>query len=255
MHNPTARELAAMASRVRMTRNGPDAADCREAFDAYHRNSREAQIVREASADGALRGFAAAMGGRGHYGRNQRHPMMAGGRYAGTGQEQARRSATIDTTRVPHYPADPACQFPQDCGGDLLGFNSLDLGNFPIPAPVAPATIATREIEVGSQTADKFTPRYLFWQARRTDDLEVITGLLVAAFVGPNQQTVGAGAFNAITADVFALTNTPLPVAWDPFRNIQGQTLRMEFGNFFGAPNAADINIFGVLWGDAGVVR
>jgi len=250
MSKNISRELAAIAAMARMGRTGPDAADVRDAFEAYHRGGRAGQLVREASADRALGDFAAAMGGRGHYGRTQRHPQMAGGRYAGTGQEQARRSATIDTTRVPHFPADPACQFPQDCGGDVLGFNSLELGNFPIPAPVGPAVIDAREIEVGSQTADKYTPRYLFWQARRTDDLEVVTGLLVSAFVGPNQQTVGAGNFNAITADVFALTNTPLPIGWDPFRNIQGQTLRMIFGNFF----PVDVQIFGVLWGDAGVV-
>lgn len=246
-----ARQIAHLAAMARVGANGPDAVDVRDAFDMFHRQSRDARLVAEADRDGALGAFGrAAMGGRGHYGRTQRHPQMAGGRYAGTGQEQARRDNIVDTTRVPHYPADPACQFPQDCGGDILGFNSLELGNFPIPAPVGPAVIDTREIEVGSQTADKYTPRYLFWQARRDDDLEVVTGLLVSAFVGPNQQTIGAGNFNAITADVFALTNTPLPVGWDPFRNIQGQTLRMVFGNFF----PIDVNIFGVLWGDAGVV-
>lgn len=251
MSNRISRELAAIAAVARVGKSGPDAADVREAFDAYHHNGRAGQLVREASRDGALGDFAAAMGNRGAYGRHQRHPAkMAGGRYAGTGQETARRSNTIDTTRVPHYPADPACQFPQDCGGDILGFNSLELGQFPIPAPVAPAVIDAREINVGSQTADKYTPRYLFWQARRTDDLEVVTGLLVSAFVGPAQQTIGAGNFNAITADVFALTNAPLPVGWDPFRNIDGQTLRMIFGNFF----PIDVQIFGVLWGDAGVV-
>jgi len=265
-------------AQARVNANGaPDIFDVRNIANAYHSDSRSRKIADEMSRD--RESAIASVGGRrermmrgelGMHGANMGERMMRGelGMHganmgAAGGGCDTRGSAEVLTRdgravpyndRVPHFPADPACQFPSDCGGDLLGFNTLTLDAFPIGVPAPGAVVSEGTINIGSQTADKFKPRYLFWEGRDVSQgYAVVPSLLLRATVGVAQQTVGRGAFNAITSAVFALTNTPLPVGWDAFRNIEGQTLSIEFGNFLPAVGTS-VEFFGCLWGDAGVM-
>ncbi len=235
---------------------GPDMRDVMAISDEYHSDSRLRRLCDEMQRDGA-NPIAKAGARRGNYGSGRvmgDHGHM-GARRGGPGGNAAvvrNQSVSNYNLQVPHYPVDPSCQYPQDCAGDILAFNTLTLGNFPLNPPVGPAVIATQDIDIGSATADKYTPRYLFWEGRdSSNDFVVVPSLLSSANIGPNQQTVGAGDFNAVTSAVFALTMAPLPVGWDPFRNVNGQTLRITFGTYLAA---ATVEFFGVLWGDAGLV-
>lgn len=252
-------------TQARMTRRGPDIQDVQQIADEYHAGGRLRQLCDEFASDGGSALGRAAMGGLRRHGSGRE--MTYGGRVAGEHAEMGarrgepgssaaiiRRGATVAdyNTRVPHYPVDPSCQAPQDCAGDLLGFNTLSVGAFPLAAPVAPAVVTQGQLNVGSATSDKYIPRYLFWEGRDVNqNFAVVPSLLVQANIGPNQQTVGSGVFNSITSAVFALTLAPLPVGWDAFRNVDGQTLLMTFGTFIGA---ASVQFFGCLWGDAGIV-
>jgi hypothetical protein len=238
---------------------GPDMNDVNAISDEFHSDSRLRRLCNEMSRDGA-NPIARAGARRGNYGSGRvmgdmgaSHGHM-GARRGGPGGAAAvvrNQQVANFSTEVPHYPVDPSCQYAQDCAADLLGFNTLTLGNFPLAAPVGPP-IATAEIDIGSATADKYIPRYLFWEGRDSaNNFVVVPSLLTSANIGPAQQTVGAGDFNSITSAVFALTMAPLPVGWDPFRNVVGQTLRMTFGTFL---PAGTIQFFGVMWGDAGLV-
>jgi len=159
------------------------------------------------------------------------------------------------TTNVPYFRADPSCAYEQPCSADLLGFNTLFDGGFPIEDPAAvvgPVSQNRDPFVVTSDTADKYIPRYFFWEGRDVNDsFEVLATLLVDARIGPSQQLVSAGNARGITSSVFALTNTPLPVAWNAFRNVDGQTLNLTFGAFI---PGSSTQIFGVFWGDAGVI-
>ena len=258
-HNPG---YTKAMSQVRVGAKGPDMTDILEASSAYHSDSKLRALCDEFARDGGpALGRAASMGSRGR--RGSGHDMTYGGRMngsmgarrgaPGSSAAMVRRGAMVDdyNTKVPHYPVDPSCQYPQDCAVDLLGFNTLTAGGFPLAAAVPPAVV-TGTLNVGSATADKFIPRYLFWEGRDTQqNFAVVPTLLSAARIGPNQQTVGSGTFNAITSAVFALTMAPLPVGWDAFRNVDGQVLQMDFTSFIAA---ATTQFFGCLWGDAGIV-
>jgi len=77
----------------------------------------------------------------------------------------------------------------------------------------------------------------------------VVPGVLVAAFVGPAQQTIGAGNRNAISSGVWGSALDPvMAIGWAPFRNVDGQRLRMTLGAY---TTANDLQVFGCLWGDA----
>ena len=245
---------------------GPDMQDVMAISNEYHSDSRLRRLCDEMQRDGsspiakagARRGNYGSgrvmgdMGGYGHMGEAHGHMGARRGSPGGAAAIVRNQNVSNYNPQVPHYPVDPSCQYPQDCAGDILAFNTLTLGNFPLNPPVAPAVIATADIDVGSATADKYTPRYLFWEGRdSSNDFVVVPSLLTSANIGPNQQTVGAGDFNAVTSAVFALTMAPLPVGWDPFRNVTGQTLRITFGTYLAA---ATVEFFGVLWGDAGLV-
>jgi len=159
------------------------------------------------------------------------------------------------TTNVPYFRADPSCSYEQPCSADLLGFNTLFDGGFPItdPAPLpGPVAVNADPFVVTSDTADKYIPRFFFWEGRDANDsFEVLATLLVDARIGPSQQLVSAGTARGITSSVFALTNTPLPVSWNAFRNVDGQTLNLTFGAFIPGSNT---QVFGVFWGDAGSI-
>lgn len=232
---------------------GPDMNDVNAISDEFHSDSRLRRLCDEMNRDGA-NPIARAGARRGNYGSGRVQGGMGARRGDGGSHSAVVRNQQVAnySNRVPSYPVDPSCQYAQDCAADLLGFNTLTLGNFPVPAPVAPAVIATAEIDIGSATADKYIPRYLFWEGRDSaNNFVVVPSLLTSANIGPAQQTVGAGDFNSITSAVFALTMAPLPVGWDPFRNVVGQTLRITFGTFL---PAGTIEFFGVMWGDAGLV-
>jgi hypothetical protein len=171
----------------------------------------------------------------------------AAGMYASAGARA--RGGIVD--RTPHYPVDPACATTANtCGGDVLGFTSLDSAVFPIPAPAAVFTVATRDLEVGSETADAFRAEKIFLEFRSVQQNgAVVPGVLVAAFVGPAQQTIGAGNRNAISSGVWGSALDPvMSIGWAPFRNVDGQRLRMTLGAY---TTANDLQVFGCLWGDA----
>jgi len=253
---------AHLMAQARVNANGaPDIFDVRNIANAYHSDSRSRKIADEMSRD--RESAIASVGGRrermmrGELGMHGANMGAAGGGCdtRGSAEVLTRDGRAVPyNDRVPHYPADPACQFPSDCGGDLLGFNTLTVAAFPIGVPAPGAVISQGTINIGSQTADKFKPRYLFWEGRDVSQgFAVVPSLLVSSFVGPAQQTIGSGPFNSITSAVFALTNTPLPIGWDAFRNIEGQTLVINFGNFLPAVGTS-VQFFGCIWGDAGVM-
>jgi len=246
MSNYNAGYAHAMAQARFAAGKGPDMNDVNAISGEFHSDSRLRRLCDEMNRDGT--DPIAKAGGRGSYGN-------MGARRGRDGSANAivrNQQVAGYNTEVPHYPSDPACQVPADCGADLLGFNTLSEGNFPVNPPGVNAVISTATLDVGSATADKYTPRYLFWEGRDSaNNFVVVPSLLTQSNIGPNQQTVGSGDFNAITSAVFALTMAPLPVGWDPFRNVVGQTLRMTFGTFLAA---GTIEFFGVMWGDAGIV-
>ena len=143
---------------------------------------------------------------------------------------------------------DPACDVPSECRGDVLGFNTLADANWPV-AGGAGVSAPTPGVVVGSGNAQAFKPRSIFFEARdAAGGYAVVPALLTSAVVSGSEQLVSAGAATGITSAVFALTNTPLPVAWQGFTDTGQHQLTMLFGNFLAA--GVTIEIFGVLWGD-----
>jgi len=210
---------------ARITAIGPDAQDVREAANAWHAGGRLRDLCdRIASEQTASAGmYTASMG--------------------------ARRGGIVD--RVPHYPVDPSCaNAPTKCGGDVLGFTSLDSAVFPIPAPATTFAINAQALDVGSETADAFRAERIFLEFRsEQQNGAVVPGLLLSAFVGPQQQTIGSGNRNAISSGVWGSALDPvMEIGWAPFRNVDGQRLRLNLGAY---TTNNDIQVFGCLWGDA----
>lgn len=145
---------------------------------------------------------------------------------------------------------DDCGEAPSDCGGDILGFNSLAAATFPI-ASVAARTVVTNAtaLTVGSGNADAYKAREFFFEGRDgAAGFGVIPSLLISAEISGNQQLVSSAAANGIPSSVFALTNEPLPVKWRKFANTGQQQLLLTFGIYLAAGVQADF--FGVMWGD-----
>jgi hypothetical protein len=225
MDKHTSKSYAAAMRHARITVSGPDSQDVREAADAWH-------------AGGKLRALCD---------RIATEQTAAAGMY--TASMGARRGGIVD--RVPHYPVDPSCaNAATKCGGDVLGFTSLDSAVFPITAPAATFTVAAQSLDVGSETADAFRAEKIFLEFRSVQQNgAVVPGLLLSAFVGPQQQTIGSGNRNAISSGVWGSALDPvMEIGWAPFRNVDGQRLRLNLGAY---TTNNDLQVFGCLWGDA----
>lgn len=224
------KSYAAAMRQARINKSGPDGQDVKEAAAAWH-------------AGGELRRLCDDIA------RNS--TASAGGMYNRTMGSMGARTRGGIVDRTPHYPVDPACaSTPNVCGSDVLGFSSLESAVFPIAAPAAVFDTATADLEIGSETADAFRAESLFLEFRSVQQNgAVVPGLLLAAFVGPSQQTIGSGDRNAITSGVWGSALDPvLKVGWAPFRNVDGQRLRLTLANY---TQGNDIQVFGCLWGDA----
>jgi len=262
MNQKISRAYAHAMKNARISGGMPDLQDVKQIADEFHGNGRLRQLAERAAAESAI----ASVGGRAgvNYRGMGRDQGKAGyGTMGGNGNSCARdytpthgsdgRVNTEDQgykeRGVPSFRGLADCDEAPYCGGDILGFNTLEAANFPLAGPVAPAVAAGAAINISSETADVYQPRALFFEFRDVEQgFAVIPGLLQDARIGPAQQTIGGAVGNGITSAVFALTNTPLPVGWDAFRNVGGQTLQLTFANFLVGTNA---QVFGVLWGDA----
>lgn len=168
------------------------------------------------------------------------------------------RAAEVSKANIPHSQADDpqvgrtgdACgEVPSDCGGDILGFNSLTIAGFPTLAVAARTIVPSVNLFVGSGNADAYKPRELFFEARNpVAGFGVIPSLLISAIIAGDQQLVSGVPANGIPSSVFALTNEPLPVKWRKFANTGNQQLALIFGIYLAAPAQADF--FGCMWGD-----
>lgn len=255
------RAYAHAMSHARISGGMPDMQDVRQIANEFHGNGRLRKLAEQAAQESAI----ASVGGRRDVGVKYRgmgaragYGTMGGGndgcaaKYTPTHGSDGRVNTSDEGYRergVPSYRALESCDEAPYCGGDILGFNTLVNANFPIPGPVAPAVVANAVLNVTSETADVYQPRAIFFEFR--DALQafaVVPGLLLNAVIGPAQQTIGGQNQNGITSAVFALTNTPLPVGWDAFRQVGGQTLDLTFGNFLPGTST---EVFGALWGDA----
>jgi len=241
----------------------PDARDVQQIADEFHRgNGRLRQLAEQAAAEGAIARVGGGRAGVSYRGMGRDHGKAGYGTMGG-GNSCARdytpthgsdgRVTTEDqgykARGVPSFRGLSDCDEAPYCGGDILGFNTLEAANFPLLGPVAPIAATAAAINVSSETADVYQPRALFYEFRDVEqNFAVVPGLLQDARIGPAQQTIGGALANGITSAVFALTNTPLPVGWDAFRNVGGQTLQLTFANFLAGTN---VQVFGVLWGDA----
>jgi len=262
MSQKISRAYAHAMSNARLSGGMPDLQDVKQIADEFHGNGRLRQLAEQAAAEGAI----ARVGGRAgvsYRGIGRDHGKAGYGTMGGNGNSCARdytpthgsdgRVNTEDQgykeRGVPSFRGLADCDEAPYCGGDILGFNTLEAANFPLAGPVAPVVATAAAINVSSETADVYQPRALFYEFRDVEQgFAVVPGLLQDARIGPAQQTIGGAIGNGITSAVFALTNTPLPVGWDAFRNVGGQTLQLTFANFLVGTNA---QVFGVLWGDA----
>jgi len=230
MNEIISKSYAAAMRHARISGTGPDTQDVHEASNAWHSGGALRKlcdrIAHEQSAAAGMYGPKASMG--------ERCPPRGG-----------------ITDRVPYYPVDPTCaDAPTQCGGDVLGFTSLDSAVFPIPAPAATFDVEIRTLGVGSETADAFRAEKIFLEFRSVQQNgAVVPGLLLSAFVGPQQQTIGSGNRNAISSGVWGSALDPvMDIGWAPFRNVDGQRLRMNLGAY---TVNNDLQVFGCLWGDA----
>ncbi len=131
---------------------------------------------------------------------------------------------------------------------DVLGFNSLPVAAFPQAGGGVGVITATPNVVVGSGNARAYKPAALFFEGRdNAAALAVVPCLLTGAQISGIEQLVDAAAGAGITSAVFALTNEPLPIAWDDFENQGQQQLTFNFANILAA--AVTLEIFGVLWG------
>lgn len=131
---------------------------------------------------------------------------------------------------------------------DILGFNSLPVAGFPQAGGGVGVITATPNVVVGSGNARAFRPSALFFEGRdNAAALGVVPCLLTGAQISGIEQLVDAAAGAGITSAVFALTNEPLPIAWDDFENQGQQQLTLNFANILAA--GVTLEVFGVLWG------
>ncbi len=175
-----------------------------------------------------------------------RSPKVGQGTAApGCTPRQSERQRLLEACQA----GDENCDYPPDCGGDILGFHSLGVAAFPVAGAVAPAITASPVLQVNSGHACAFRPRKFFFEARdQAAGFVVVASLLTSVVIAGNQQLTSNLVGNAITSAVFALTCEPLPVGWRKFKNTPQQNLELTFGNFQAV--AVTTQYFGVAWGD-----
>jgi len=131
---------------------------------------------------------------------------------------------------------------------DVLGFNSLPVAGFPQAGGGVGVITATPNVVVGSGNARAFRPSALFFEGRdAAAALAVVPCLLTGAQISGIEQLVSNAAGAGITSAVFALTNEPLPIAWDDFEDQGQQQLTLNFANVLAA--GVTLEVFGVFWG------
>lgn len=140
----------------------------------------------------------------------------------------------------------PAC--PTPACADIIGFNTLNVANFPVAGGGVGVVTNTPGIVVGSGNASAYKPAALFYEGRdNANALANVVCLLSDVQISGVQQLVDNANTAGITSAVFALTNEPLPVGWDEFTDRGQKQLTMIFSNVL-AP-AVTLEMFGVLWG------
>ena len=132
---------------------------------------------------------------------------------------------------------------------DILGFNTLNVANFPFAGTAVGTVANTAAVVVGSGNAQAFQATQFFFEGRdNANALANVVCLLADVSVSGVDQLVDNANTSGITSAVFALTNEPLYVGWDAFTDT-GNTKRLNitFANILAA--AVTLEIFGVLWG------
>jgi hypothetical protein len=143
-------------------------------------------------------------------------------------------------------PRGPACATPA-CA-DVLGFNTLNVANFPLAGGGLGVLTNANVIQVSSGNASAFKPTAFFFEGRdAAAGFANIPILLSDVSVSGVDQLVDNANTSGITSAVFALTNEPLPVGWDTFMDRGAKQLSLTFGQYFAA--AVTMEVFGVLWG------
>lgn len=140
----------------------------------------------------------------------------------------------------------PAC--PTPACADVLGFNTLNVANFPVAGGGVGVVTATPVVTVTSGNGSAFKATAIFFEGRdAANALANVVCLLSNVQVSGIDQLVDNGNTAGITSAVFALTNNPLPVGWDPFMDRGQKLLSLTFANILAA--AVTLEIFGVMWG------
>lgn len=140
----------------------------------------------------------------------------------------------------------PAC--PTPACADVLGFNTLNVANFPVAGGGVGVVTATPVVTISSGNASAFKATAFFFEGRdAAANLANVPCLLTDVSVSGVDQLVDNGNTSGITSAVFALTNEPLPVGWDPFMDRGAKQLNLTFANILLA--AVTLEVFGVLWG------
>ena len=135
----------------------------------------------------------------------------------------------------------PAC-------ADVLGFNTLNVGTFPFAGGGLGVVTNVTVITVESGNATAFQPTKFFFEGRDfAAGLGNVPCLLADVSIAGVDQLVDNSATSGITSAVFALTNEPLPVGWDPFALTGAQRLFLTFANILAV--AVTLELFGVIWG------
>jgi hypothetical protein len=146
----------------------------------------------------------------------------------------------VQTHRGPKC-ATPAC-------ADILGFNTLDVANFPVAGGGLGVVTNTNAITISSGNASAYKATQFFFEGRdAAAGLANVPCLLADVAVSGIAQLVDNGGTSGITSAVFALTNEPLYVGWDAFMDRGAKQLTLTFANILAA--AVTLEIFGVLWG------
>ena len=140
----------------------------------------------------------------------------------------------------------PGCDTPA-CA-DIIGFNTLNVANFPVAGGGVGVVTATPTITVSSGNASAFKPVAIFFEGRdAANALANVVCLLSDVSISGVEQLSDNSNTSGITSAVFALTNTPLPVGWDEFTDRGTKQLSMIYSNVLAA--AVTLELFGVIWG------
>jgi len=135
----------------------------------------------------------------------------------------------------------PAC-------ADILGFNTLNVANFPVAGGGVGVVTNTAAVVISSGNASAYTATQFFFEGRNAAaGLANVPCLLSDVSVSGIDQLVDNANTSGITSAVFALTNEPLYVGWDTFMDRGAKQLSLTFANILAV--AVTLEIFGVLWG------